>query len=141
MRPALSSLDEFPQFDFTQQYLSYSVPDTFHSPAITVLPTQVIRRGYYLSEINYDRLFLAYSVALSFIPAFRRGTISRYNDIPSILRKMEEILVLCAVLIRTQNEFAGIIDGRIFTGCGFSLLSSARLRGVLRILFSPSAPE
>ena len=59
MCPALSSLNEFHQRDFAQQYLSYCASDTSQSPTAKVLPTQVIRQEYYLSETNYNRLSLA----------------------------------------------------------------------------------
>ena len=107
MRPALSSLCGFRPCDFAQQYLSCCVSDTSQSPTITVIPTQVIRQEYYLSEINYARIFLAYSVASPFFyphsdGGVAGGPISRYNDIPATLRKMAEIFALSAVLIRAK---------------------------------------
>ena len=107
MHPALSSLCECHQCDSTRRYLSYCVSDTPQAPAITMRPAQVIRQEYYLSEINYARIFLAYSVASPFFyphsdGGVAGGPISRYNDIPATLRKMAEIFALSAVLIRAK---------------------------------------
>ena len=113
MYPGLSTLDEFPPCSFREQFLSYCTSKTFQPPKITTLPLSRTENEPQYPQINYNRLFLAYSISYPFIPAFEREIITRYNDIPSHLRKQEELSSLGDSLVRAQSDFTGAIIDQI----------------------------
>ena len=81
---------------------------TSRAAPITTLPPPIARVEFYHSEVNYDRVFLAFSITFPFMPAFNRDVIACYTDTPSHLRKQAELNSLGDSLVRAQGEFVGL---------------------------------
>lgn len=143
MRPSLSFLGEFHQRGPARQYLIYCVSDTPQAPAATMRPTQVIRQAYYLSEINYARLFLAYLLGLfalfTRIQTGGRGANFALHRYPCDPQEDGGNTCVMRRADTSQNESIVILDCWISTG-RFSRLRAPRLRASLEFN-PPEAPR